>query len=169
MKRRSMENIYIIVAMTREKRAIGNKNNLLCHIPEDLKYFKDITKGNTIVVGYNTYMSFPKRPLPSRKNIVLTRKNVEMEGALIMNSVEEVLSYASKNPDEKIFICGGASVYEQFKEYADTFYISYIEKEFEADTFFPDIDEGSLTLVYNRKGEDCETVGIDYSFCCYKR
>ena len=86
-----MKNLYMIVAMTEKTRAIGKNNDMLYHLPEDLKYFKQTTQGHTIVIGYNTYMSFPKRPLPNRKNIVLTRKNRVIEGVEILHSIEEVL------------------------------------------------------------------------------
>ena len=101
-----MKNLYMIVAMTEKTRAIGKNNDMLYHLPEDLKYFKQTTQGHTIVIGYNTYMSFPKRPLPNRKNIVLTRKNRVIEGVEILHSIEEVLDYAKVHSEEQIFIGG---------------------------------------------------------------
>ena len=126
-----MDNIYMIVA-TDKNNAIGYKNNLLCYIPEDLKYFKDITKGNTIVVGSNTYLSFPKRPLPDRLNIIL-------------------------------------SIYRQFLDYASKLYITKIDKEFMADTYFPNLDEKDWSLESSKKGDNCEKVGFEYRFEVYKR
>lgn len=130
--------ISLIVAMDKNN-GIGNKNNLLAHISCDLKYFKKTTDGHAIVMGYNTYMSLPKRPLPNRKNIVLTRKNIKLEGATVVNSIEELLK--SLNPKEETFICGGDSIYKQMLTHADKLYITHIFSEFEADTYFPQIPE----------------------------
>ena len=130
--------ISLIVAMDKNN-GIGNKNKLLAHISEDLRYFKRVTDGNTIVMGYNTYMSLPKRPLPNRRNVVLTSKNIELEGAIVVNSIEELLKLL--NTEEETFICGGASIYNQMLPYADKLYITHIFDEFEADTFFPEITD----------------------------
>lgn len=130
--------ISLIVAMDKNN-GIGNNNKLLAHISEDLKYFKRVTDGNTIVMGYNTYMSLPKRPLPNRRNVVLTSKNIELEGAIVVNSIEELLKLL--NTEEETFICGGASIYNQMLPYADKLYITHIFDEFEADTFFPEITD----------------------------
>ena len=137
-----MKNLYMIVAMTEKTRAIGKNNDMLYHLPEDLKYFKQTTQGHTIVIGYNTYMSFPKRPLLNRKNIVLTRKNRVIEGAEILHSIEEVLDYAKYNPKEQIFICGGYTIYEQFMPYVSKLYLTVIEEKtpVEAEAFFPEVD-----------------------------
>lgn len=130
--------ISLIVAMDKN-RGIGKENNLLAHISEDLRYFKRVTDGHTIVMGYNTYMSLPKRPLPNRKNIVLTTKDIKLDGALVVNSIEELLKLL--NTDEETFICGGASIYNQMLPYADKLYITHIFNEFEADTYFPEITD----------------------------
>lgn len=164
-----MDNIYIIVAVAKNN-AIGYKNNLLCHIPEDLKYFKNITKGNTIVVGSNTYRSFPKRPLPDRLNIILSKNmKSESEEVLIFGEVKKVLEYANNNKNEKIFICGGESIYKQFIPYASKIYITKIDKEFEADTYFPNIDTSLFKLESSKKGLDCEKLDIEYAFEVYTK
>lgn len=141
-------NIYMIVAMTEKTNAIGINGNMLYHLKDDLKYFKKTTLNNTIVCGRKTYFSFPKRPLPNRKNIVLSRKNQKFDGAFTLNSKEDVLKYAENNPNEKIFICGGDNVYSQFMEYASKLFVTIIdEKEnVSADSFFPKIDERNWTL-----------------------
>ncbi|WP_291651525.1 dihydrofolate reductase [Clostridium sp.] len=130
--------ISLIVAMDKNN-GIGNKNKLLAHISEDLRYFKRITDGNTIVMGYNTYMSLPKRPLPNRRNIVLTTKDIKLDGAEVVNSIEELLKLL--NTEEETFICGGDSIYKQMLPYADKLYITHIFDEFEADTYFPEITD----------------------------
>ena len=136
-------NIYIIVAMTEKTNSIGINGDMLYHLKDDLKYFKETTLNNTIVCGRKTYFSFPKRPLPNRKNIVLTRSDSKFEGAETMHSKEEILKYAEENPEEKIFICGGDNVYSQFMDVASKLYITFIEEneKVEADSFFPEIDE----------------------------
>lgn len=136
-------NIYIIVAMTEKSRAIGLNGDMLFHLKDDLKYFKKTTLNHTILCGRKTYFSFPKRPLPNRKNIVLTRSSDSVfEGAYTLNSKDDVLMYAQNNPDEIIFICGGDNVYHQFMDVASKLYITLIDekKPVTADSFFPEID-----------------------------
>ncbi len=163
-----LDNIYIIVAMTRDKRAIGKDGDLLYHLSEDLRYFKKKTLNNVVVIGYNTYMSFPKRPLPNRENIVLSRKIKKIDGALVFDNVNAVLDYASKNKDKKIFISGGQTIYNQFIDYASKMYITIIDKEVEgADTFFSEIDLNKWKKVDEIKGEECKDV--DYYFTTWKR
>ena len=126
-----IDNIYMIVAMTKNTRAIGIDGDMLYHLKEDLKYFKETTLNHTIVCGRKTYFSFPKRPLPNRKNIILTRGNDHY------------------HPDEKIFICGGDNVYKQFMDLASKLYITEIDEDspVEADSFFPRIDPCLWTKV----------------------
>lgn len=139
-----------LIAAIDKNRGIGNKNNLLAHISEDLKYFKRVTDGHTIVMGYNTYMSLPIRPLPNRKNIVLTTKNIDLPGATVIHSLDELFNEITL--EEEAFICGGASIYEQLLPFADKLYITHIFEEFEADTFFPEItDNWEITKSICRK------------------
>ncbi len=133
-----MNNISIIVAVGKANE-IGNENQLLWHISEDLKYFKRVTSGKTIVMGGNTWLSLPRRPLPKRRNIVLSRDvNKQYEGAEVMHSVEEV-SKAVIN-EEEVFIMGGAMVYQHFLPIASKLYITHVLENFVADTWFPKID-----------------------------
>ncbi|MBS4537139.1 dihydrofolate reductase [Clostridium sp. D2Q-11] len=151
-------NISMIVALDKNN-GIGNENKLLAHIPEDLKYFKNVTNGQIIVMGYNTYLSLPKRPLPNRINIVLTRKNINLDGAIVVNSIDRLLDHLKEYKDKEIFICGGASIYEQMMPYSNKLYITHIFNEFSADTFFPKIEEeewnidsisGDFENIYNK-------------------
>ena len=139
--------LNIIVAVD-ENMGIGKDNKLLAHISPDLKYFKRMTEGKTVVMGYNTYMSLPVRPLKNRKNIIITSKNIEIQGAIVMNSIEEVLKYSQSNINEEIFIIGGASIYKQFLNHADKLYITHIFDKFEADTFFPSIEDWKLKSAF---------------------
>ena len=130
--------ISIIVAIA-ENMAIGKNNDLLWHIPEDLKRFKLITKGHPVIMGKRTYQSLPRRPLPYRRNIVITDiKGEEIEGCEMAYSIEEAL--AKCDPAEENFIIGGASVYRQFLPYTDRLYLTFVHKSFDGDVFFPEID-----------------------------
>lgn len=131
--------IYIIVA-TDKNLAIGNQNKLLFWLPNDLKRFKELTTGNTIIMGRNTFLSLPKGALPNRRNIVLsTRKAASFPGAETFSSLEEAINNCSE--EEKVFIIGGASVYKQALPLADVLCITEIDAEApEADTYFPAID-----------------------------
>ena len=144
-----IDNIYVIVAMTKKTRAIGIDGDMLYHLKEDLKYFKETTLNHTIVCGRKTYFSFPKRPLPNRKNIILTRGNDHYDQAFTLHSKDQVAQYALNHPDEKIFICGGDNVYKQFMDLASKLYITEIDEEspVEADSFFPQIDPSLWTKV----------------------
>lgn len=137
-----IKNLYMIVAITEKTRAIGKDGDMIYHLREDLKYFKNTTIGHTIVMGTKTFYSFPNGALPNRKNIVLTRGNDIFPNAHTLHSKEEVLEYAKTNPDEKIFIVGGDTLYHQFIENASKLYITIIDEDekVEADSFFPEID-----------------------------
>ena len=130
--------ISMIVAID-ENGGIGLKNNLLAYIPADLKRFKAITTGHTILMGSNTWFSLPKRPLPDRQNIVITsRTGAEFEGAVLARSIDEAVALL---PDaDESFVVGGASIYRQMFPLATRLYLTLIRKRFEADTFFPEID-----------------------------
>lgn len=136
--------INIIVAMDKNG-GIGKDNKLLAHIPEDLKHFKEVTSGHTVVMGYNTWLSLPKKPLPNRRNIVLTTKDIELDGAEVVHSIDELKDWIDF--DDEVFIIGGAKVYEQFLPYTDRMYVTHIMDEFEADTFFPRDDEDCWNII----------------------
>ncbi|MGI6342135.1 MAG: dihydrofolate reductase [Bacteroidales bacterium] len=130
--------ISIIVAISKNY-AIGKDNKLLWHISADLKRFKKLTTGNTIIMGRKTYLSLPRKPLPDRKNIVLTRsKNFEAEGCVVVNNIEQV--FKNLSPNNENFVIGGESVYKMFMPYANKIYLTVVDREYEADTFFPEIN-----------------------------
>ena len=140
--------------------AIGKDNQLPAYIKPDLQYFKKVTEGHPVVMGYNTYLSLPVKPLLGRKNIVITRKNVSLEGITVVHSIEEVIALAETElKDKEIFIIGGASIYEQFMPHADKLYITHVFRSLEADTFFPAIDDTwKLTKVH------CERENIEHPY-----
>ena len=138
--------ISLISAIARSNRAIGKDNALLWHIPEDFKHFKELTSGHAIVMGENTYRSIG-RPLPNRTNIVLSQTlDFAPEGVVVVRSIEEALERAREMESEEIFIIGGASIYKQFIPMADRLYLTLVEGEYEADTFFPEYDEFARVL-----------------------
>jgi dihydrofolate reductase len=159
--------ISIIVAIA-ENNAIGLNNQLLWQISDDLKYFKKITTGNTIVMGLNTYNSLPFKPLPKRRNIVICDdKKVKIDGAEMAYSIDEAIEM-TKNEDET-FICGGASIYRQLLPFAHKLYITKVLKSFEADTFFPEINSIDWTLTEESETKVDEKSGLNFKFCIYSR
>ena len=159
--------ISIIVAIA-ENGAIGKDNQLLWHISDDLKRFKKITAGHKIIMGRNTLLSLPKWPLPNRTNIVITDNKAEQfAGCEMVFSIEEAVSKCGK--EEECFIIGGASIYRQFLPLADKLYITRVYKDFDADTFFPEISENEWNLT--EKSETCEMEdgSFSYTFETYLR
>lgn len=159
----------LIVAVD-ENWGIGKENHLLTHIPEDLKFFKAKTMGNVILMGRRTLESFPGgKPLPGRINLVLTKKeNFFQEGVHVCHSVEEALKMIGKWEEKEVFVAGGGSIYRQFLEFCDTAYITKIEKIFEADTFFPDLDHNPQWEQIEQ-GERKEQNGIFFRFYVYRK
>ncbi len=133
-----MKPISIIVAIA-ANHAIGKDNQLLWHISADLKRFKQITGGHPVVMGKNTFYSLPVRPLPKRRNIVITNVPGEIiEGCDMAYSIEEAEALCDENIEN--FIIGGGSIYQQFMDIAYKMYITRVHKEFDGDVFFPEID-----------------------------
>ena len=131
--------ISIIVAIA-ENRAIGSEKKLIYWLPNDLKRFKALTTGHTIIMGRNTFLSLPKGALPNRRNIVLSRSAKAFEGCDVYPSLEEALKHCT--PDEDIYIIGGASVYRQALPLADRLCLTEIDDTpAEADTFFPPYED----------------------------
>lgn len=128
-----MKPISIIVAIA-QNNAIGKDNQLLWHIPADLKRFKQLTTGHTIVMGKRTFESLPIRPLPNRRSVVITDiAGEEIEGCVMAYSIQD--SIDKMDEDKENFIIGGGSVYRQFLPIADHLYLTIVQKDFDADTF----------------------------------
>lgn len=129
-----------IIAAVAKNRAIGYQNKLIYWLPNDLKRFKALTTGHTIIMGRNTFLSLPKGALPNRRNIVLSRSAKAFEGCDVYPSLEEALKHCT--PDEDIYIIGGASVYRQALKLADRLYLTEIDDTpKDADTFFPPYED----------------------------
>jgi dihydrofolate reductase len=159
--------ISIIVAVS-EDWGIGKNNELLWRLPEDLKRFRRLTTGNAIIMGKKTWESLPRRPLPDRKNIVLTDITGEIiEGSLTAYSIDDALSKCDK--DKEIFIIGGGSIYRQFMPLADRLYITHVHLSAPADVYFPEID---LKIWEVAEREDFSGTGeekIPYTYTIYIR
>ena len=154
-----------IIACVGKNLELGKNNDLIWHLPNDLKYFKKVTSGKTVVMGRRTFDSLPG-VLPKRRNIVLQRKNKnKIEGVEIFHDIESVLE-AIKN-EEETFIIGGASIYKQFLEYAKRLYLTEVDSECkDATVYFPVFDK----KLYKKKilGKNIDN-GINYKFCLYEK
>ena len=150
--------------------AIGYKNRLLVRIPADQKYFRNETMGKVIVMGRKTLESFPQgQPLAGRTNVVLSRKpDYQVKGTVVINTVEEALEYLSQFDTDDIFIIGGETIYRQFIDYCDEALITKIDREYQADAWFPNLDEmDEWQLVGDT--EEQTYFDLEYVFLKYKR
>lgn len=130
--------IHIIVAVGNQGE-IGYQNQLLCHLPADLKHFKELTTGHTILMGRKTWDSLPKKPLPNRRNIVISRnKYLRLDGAEVFTSPEEAIQNVGVG--EEVFIIGGEQIYQLFINKAYKIHLTHILANFKADAFFPKIN-----------------------------
>lgn len=159
--------ISIIVAIA-ENLAIGKNNELLWHIPEDLKRFKRITTGHTVIMGKRTYESLPRRPLPNRRNLVITDvPGEQMDGCTMAYSINEAIRKCDLA--EEYFIIGGASIYKQFLPLADRLYLTKVFKNFDGDVFFPEIDWSQWKLVSREDFPPDADNDFAYSYQIYNR
>jgi dihydrofolate reductase len=143
-----MKNISIIVAIAKNN-AIGMKNQLLCHLPDDLKRFKRITSGHQVIMGKRTFESLPNGPLPNRSNIVISDNSADrFEGCTTVYSIDEALEFCGETES---FIIGGGMVYRQFFPLANKLYLTVMEAELEADTYFPEINSNDWNEVLHEK------------------
>lgn len=162
-----MKPLSIIVAVA-DDMGIGKDNKLLAHIPGDLPRFKKITTGHTVVMGKNTYLSLPKRPLENRVNIVITDNPEErFEKCVTVHSIQEALEACDEKREN--FIIGGASVYRQILPFAHKLYLTLMHKSFEADTFFPHIDPLEWVEISREKPERKEEFDFEFEYVVLER
>ena len=159
------EYITAVVAIA-SNYAIGKNNQLLWHLPNDLKHFKNITAGGTVIMGRKTFDSVGK-PLPKRRNIVITRQDIEIEGCEVVRSVDEAIAIC-KTEDE-VFIVGGAEIYRQAMHLINRIYLTIVHHSFDADTFFPEIDYKEWKEVEKEDHETDEKHQFAYSFITLER
>lgn len=149
---------------------IGRENRLLVSIPADMKFFRTATTGKVVVMGRKTLESFPNGlPLKNRTNIVMTRdENYRVKDAVIVHSVEELLEELKKYDSREVFVIGGDSVYNQLLDYCDTAYVTKIDFAYEADTWFPNLDERE-DWVLAEESEEQTYFNLEYAFTKYIR
>ena len=146
--------ISIIVAKSNNN-VIGSNGSIPWNVPKDLKYFKELTEGNTVIMGRKTYESLPKdkKPLPNRINIVITRdSNFTANGCMVVGSLEEAILKIDNRKDT--FIIGGGEIYKQAINFVDKIYVTEINNEYEGDTYFPKISD-KWDLVGIEKNDEC--------------
>lgn len=149
--------------------AIGKDNKLMWSIPGDMKFFRETTKGNIIIMGRKTLESFPQgQPLKGRVNIVITRNpDYKVKGAVVVHSVEEAIEEAAKHAGET-YVIGGESIYRSMLEYCDVALVTKIDHAFDADTYFPNLDaEKGWEMI--KTGEEQTCFNLEYYFTVYER
>ena len=159
----------LIVAVD-ENWAIGYKNELLIRIPADMKMFRQETTGKVVVLGRKTLETFPNgQPLKNRTNIILsTKKDYQVKDAIVVHSIEELLEELKNYPSEDIYIIGGETIYRQMLPYCDVAHVTRIDRKYEADVFFPNLEEDGN---WNITAESDEQSYFDttYTFVKYER
>lgn len=158
--------VSIIVAIA-QNGTIGDKNSLLWHIKEDMRFFRTTTSGHAVIMGRKTFESLGSKPLPKRTNIVITRADRSFDGALTAHSLDEAVAMAVG--DEEIFVIGGAQIYAEALKSADRLYITRVYRDYEGDTAFPDINFSEWRLVAEERHERGEEYEYPFSFQTYDR
>ena len=150
--------------------AIGNQNRLLVSIPADMKFFRETTVNKVVVLGRKTLESFPNGlPLKKRTNIVITRdKNYQVKDAIVVHSVEEALKELEKYSEEEIYVIGGESIYRQMLPYCKVAHVTKVNHAYEADTYFPNLDEKDEWVVTG-VSEEQTYFDLEYEFVRYER
>lgn len=160
--------LSLIVAIA-ENHVIGNNNELIWHLPADLKMFRRLTTGHPIIMGRKTFDSIGK-PLPNRTSVVITRNtDLTIEGCVMVNSLEEATLEAQKIETAEAFIIGGAAIYELAIDLVDTMYVTEIHHSFEGDAFFPSINKDTWKEVAREKHFKDEKHAYDFDFVTYER
>ncbi|WP_214481194.1 dihydrofolate reductase [Bacillus sp. SM2101] len=161
--------LSIIVAFDKN-RTIGKNNSIPWHLPNDLAHVKRITMGHTVVMGRKTFDSIG-RPLPDRKNVVLTRdQNIEIEGVQLIHTIDDIFRIEEQANNEEVFIFGGETLYKQLFQYVDKLYVTFVDATYAGDTYFPFmISDDDWLLKSKTKGLKDEDNKIDYYFLTYER
>ena len=157
--------LSIIVAVA-DNGIIGDQNSLLWHIREDMLRFKRITTGHPVIMGRKTFESIG-RPLPNRTNVVVSRQNIEIDGCIVVHSIEEAIT--SFSGEEEIFIIGGAQIYEQALPLADKIYLTLVHRDYDGDTSFPQVNEDDWEETSREDYERGEKFDAPFSFIDYVR
>lgn len=158
--------IISIIAAIAENNAIGKNNQLLWHLPTDLKYFKNKTSGHTVIMGRKTFDSVGK-PLPNRRNIVITRQPLTLPGCEVVSSLEDALALCQA--EHEVFIVGGAEIYRQAMDVTNILYLTIVHKAFEADAYFPEIDKDKWKETLREAHQPDEKNNLAFSFVTLER
>ena len=161
-----------MIAAVAENLVIGRNNDLVWHLPDDMKYFMETTKHHHVIMGRRNYESIPHkyRPLPSRVNIIVTQQDdYKAEGSLITNSIEAAIELAKKDRQDEAFIIGGGQIYAQAIDLAHRLYITEIKASFEGDTFFPEIDKNEWQEVSRKPHGKDDRHDHEFDFVIYER
>ena len=150
--------------------AIGNKNKLLVSIPNDMKHFREETTGKVVVLGRKTLETFPQgQPLKNRTNIILTKnKNFKVKDAIVVHSLEELLDELRNYEDEDVYVIGGDSVYKQLLPYCRVAHVTKVDHEYEADTYFPNLDRDPEWQI-TAESDEQTYFDLPYQFLKYER
>ena len=160
---------FVVAASTNN--VIGKNNNLLWHLPNDMKYFKNVTWGMPVLMGRKTFESFAGKLLTGRANIILTRKkNYAPEGAVIVHKIEDALFFAAQNDYKEIMVIGGGEIYEMLLPKVHKIFLTRVHETFiDGDTFFPSIDEKKWSLASREDHSADEKHRYGYSFEVWTR
>ena len=160
--------ISLVVAAS-ENNAIGKNNQLIWHLPNDLKFFKNITWGFPVIMGRKSFESVNK-PLPGRTNIVITTNpDWKVETVIVVKNLKDAIQKAAETNSKQIFIIGGGEIYKQSMDIADSIYITRVHADLEGDTFFPEIDKSKWKLISNQDFEADEKHAYSYSFQIWEK
>jgi dihydrofolate reductase len=156
-----------LIAAAAENNELGKDKDLVWHLPDDFRRFKQLTTGHHIIMGRKTFESFPK-PLPNRTHLIITRqKDYQPDGAIVVHSLEKALEIAKADPQP--FMIGGGEIYKLSMEYADKIELTRVHGTFEADTFFPEIDPEEWKLISSEFHEKDERHAYAFTYLTYER
>jgi len=164
--------IISLIAAVTENHVIGKDNDLPWHLPDDMKFFMETTKGHHVIMGRKNYESLPPkfRPLPNRTNIVITRqKNFSAPACEVVNSLEAAIEIAKTGSEPEVFVIGGAEIFNQSMHLADRLYITEIKTTLDGDTYFPVIDKNNWTALSKKNHPADERHKYAFDFVTYER
>ncbi len=162
--------IKIIIAAKSDNNVIGKSNDLVWHMPADLKFFKNKTRGKLVIMGRKTFASIGNKPLPGRPTIIITRNpEFTAEECRVVNNIDKAFELAEQDGIDEVYILGGAQIYEKTIGLADKMFITEIKSTFEGDAFFPEIDKNYWVEVSRETFEPDEKNKYPYAFVEYHR
>jgi dihydrofolate reductase len=163
-----MPSIALIAAFT-ENRVLGKDNQLIWHLPKDMRFFKTKTMGYPVIMGRKTFESFGK-PLPGRTNIIITRNpDYHAEGTIVVLSLDDAIAEAKKHTSDTIFIAGGSEIYHMALPVADTMYLTHIHTQLDGDAFFPQFPESEWHVTEKEHSPADEKHAYSFDFVTWKR